>query len=440
MKSYSTGIRNSVRALILVMCAAVPGSRSGHCQTTLDLSQAVETALDANYGIRIIEKSVEIAETNNSWGTAGRLPTIGFSLASNNRADFSEDSDVTTNTLTPGVSLNWTIFSGYAVSVTKEKLETLESLSKGNAAVVVEQTVQRVIMAYYQALLEKEKLAVLEEVMNLSSDRYNYVQAQKDIGSAVTYDVLQAKNAWLEDKADFIAQKVTCDNAVRDLNFIMGVRDDRKYVFTDSFDAPLLSYAFEDLEAKMLSNNKTLKNQYLNEVLNEKEIALAKSQFYPTLSLRTGVDAAGTRTKVDSRDASTRQTQDAFLNLTLSYSLFDGGARKRAMRIAAIEDEIGRVETDEMVHSLTNELTKQLNLYSVRKDLLAVAEENLAAARLNLEISEEHFRNGTISSFNFRDVQLIYLRASLNNLNAVYNLIDSDTELARLTGGIVTEK
>jgi hypothetical protein len=36
-------------------------------------------------------------------------------------------------------------------------------------------------------------------------------------------------------------------------------------------------------------------------------------------------------------------------------------------------------------------------------------------------------------------VQLIFLNASSNKLNAIYDLIDSEVELLRLTGGIVTE-
>ena len=59
--------------------------------------------------------------------------------------------------------------------------------------------------------------------------------------------------------------------------------------------------------------------------------------------------------------------------------------------------------------------------------------------KLNQQISEEKFRAGTINSFNYRDVQLIYLNASIDRLQAIYDLIDTDTELTRITGGIITE-
>jgi len=92
-----------------------------------------------------------------------------------------------------------------------------------------------------------------------------------------------------------------------------------------------------------------------------------------------------------------------------------------------------------MEHDLTNSLANLYEFYLVRKELLTVAEENLAAARLNLQISREKFESGAINSFNFRDVQNIFLDASLLELEAIYNFIDTQTALLRMAGVIVQE-
>jgi outer membrane protein TolC len=233
---------------------------------------------------------------------------------------------------------------------------------------------------------------------------------------------------------------VTFTNAVRDLNFLMGVSEAATYAFTEEFNPPLNDYSAESLGRKMLADNRTLHNQYINQTLLEKNISLARSGYYPTLSLRAGADMAGTRTTVDGGDPSTKGSQDAYASLVFSIPLFDGGARKRAEQIARIEEETGRIGIDEMKHNLSNQLGKLVNLYDVRKNLFTVTEENMEAASLNLSISEDRLRAGTINSFNYRDVQMIYRNASLGRLNAIYNLIDTDTALARITGGIVAER
>ena len=61
------------------------------------------------------------------------------------------------------------------------------------------------------------------------------------------------------------------------------------------------------------------------------------------------------------------------------------------------------------------------------------------AARINYSISEEKFKGGTINSFDFRVVQNNYLTASVQKLQALYNLMDSKVELMRLTGGLIAD-
>ena len=435
IRKFSMKLKTGALACF-VMLVITAGSLSGK---PLSLTRAIEKALESNYSIQVINQNERIAEMSNTWGGAGRFPNINFGLSSNNRRDFNDGADVMTNTVTPGVSLDWVLFNGFKIQITKNKLDTLERLSRGNTAILVEQTVQSVIRAYYQALLEQERLAVFEQVMNLSKDRYEHTMMKKEIGSALTFDVLQAKNAWLEDKAVYMQQEVTRSNVLRDIQYFMGETGDLSYELTSKFEAPIHEYEYEALKDKILSNNRNLKNQYVNMMLLEQNISLAKSQYFPSLSLRSGVDAFSTRTKYEDTNASTRRWQDAYVNLTLSYNLFDGGERKRALQIARIHEETGQIETDEMIHSLTNELAKLFDLYEVRKGLYEVALENIEAAELNLKISEDRFRAGTINSFNYRDVQLIYLNAAQGKLQAIYNLIDTDTALARITGGIVTE-
>jgi outer membrane protein TolC len=126
-------------------------------------------------------------------------------------------------------------------------------------------------------------------------------------------------------------------------------------------------------------------------------------------------------------------------NFTLSWNLFSGGNRKRALQIAEIDSDIAEIQLTDMQHDLDNSLANLFEFYQVRKELLTVADENLAAAQLNLQISRDKFEAGAINSFNFRDVQEIYLRAAQGKLEAVYNFINAQTSLLRLTGVIVQE-
>lgn len=429
----------NIKKYILLIICGIFLQANFFAQEKLTLSDAIKVGLENNYNIRIAQKDVQIADENNSWGTAGLYPTIDVSLTSVNRYDENETVEVTTNNILPSAQLNWVLFNGFKVYNIKKRLEDAYNLQQGITAVVVENSIQSIILGYYNVLLQKEKLNVFGEVERLSKDRYDRAQLSKEIGSSITYEVLQAKISWLEDRSTYLSQKLTLDNSVRTLNLLIGEKNDKVYNFADNFEGKPNYYLFDDLKNKMLASNKTLKNQYLNQLIFERNVDVAGGDFYPTLRLSSGYDYESASQKINPLARTNSTGFDYYGNLVLSWNLFNGLNTKRALEVAKIENEISKIKTEQIKHSLTNTLTQIFELYDVRKELLNVAEENLDAAKLNLQISEEKFKNGSISSFNFRDVQIRYLNASVQKLNAVYNLKESDTELARLTGSIISE-
>lgn len=408
-------------------------------QEKLSLTEAIQIALENNYDLQIRKKDQQIAEIQNNWGTVGRYPYINLSAESRNAANQNNNEDYIQNQFLGGATINWTLFDGYSVRINKQKFEQLEELSKQNTAIMVEGTIQSVILAYYSVLLEREKLNVYKEVMQLSEDRLLKVEHRKEFGTAVTYDVLQAKNAYLADKASMLVQEVSYKNAIRDLNYFLAVKENVVYQLTTDFSALPKEYILNELASNMTANNKVLKNQYINQNLLKNAVALAKSDYSPALSFAGGSTLGSTRSDYETRGESWSNYANFYGNFTLSFNLFSGGNRKRALQIARINEEIGNVELDQIQHELTNQLSNIYEFYLVRKELLNVANENLAAAELNLQISKEKFESGAINSFNFRDVQNLYLNAAQRKLEAIYNFIDTHTALLRMTGTIIQE-
>lgn len=410
-------------------------SASAASQDPLTLSSALEKALENNYGLIISRASLDVAEINNNWGTAGRYPTIGFDASDNNNYEL--NSSEYTNRLSAGVGLNWLLFDGFRVNITKSKLENLEDLTSGQLAVQVESTIEDIILVYYNVLLQKEQLKVLETVKQLSDDRYQYELKKQSLGGSVTYNVLQAKNVFLTDKANFMNQEMLVRNTIRNLNFMMGVEPSQTWEFTEAFEADTSDFILADLLDKMKANNQSLKNQYTSLLLKENETSLQKSSYYPTVSLGAGLDYGHTWSYSGGAQSFNNESIMPFGNVRLSYDIYSAGVRKRGVEIARINEDVAHVEIDQMEHALTNQLFNLFDYHDVRLELLNVADENLEAAELNLSISEDKYRSGVINSFNYRDVQLIYLSVSYQRLQAVYNLIGSKAGLTRITGGFL---
>lgn len=428
----------------------------------LSLSDAVQVGLSENFGIRIEQQNVEIARTNNTWGAAGRWPTISLGISQNlnlrdvqNAANPFQPTGLTiSNGFGPSVSVSWVLFDGFRVLANRERLEALERLSRGNAQVVIENAVQGIITQYYLVQLEQERLSVLDKVFQLSKDRYAYVKLRSELGSAVTFDVLQEQNAFLTDSSNYVTQQITAINALRNLNLLMGQEVGERYRLTDSLEVTPNQYEIEELYERMIASNSNLRNQYINLEIAQADTRLAKTERYPRLSLningsydlsRQDLSQANFPVNpngggVSDRALVTNQTTSNYAGgLTLNYLLFDGGRVRRALTNSSTQERISQLQIDELKTSLRNDLVATYDLYNVRQKLLSISQQNVESADLNLSLAEERFRNGTINSFDYRQIQVNYLNTALNNLQAEYNLIESETELLRLTGGITSE-
>jgi len=413
--------------------------------SNLTLEDAVLIALQKNFDIQVGNKNVESAKLNNSWASAGMFPSVNIGMSQTNRYDNSESqtsdgrTDISNSGVRPYIQLQWMLFNGLSVYTTKDKLELVEQLSEGNAAVIVESKIQAVILAYYSTLRNREKLLTIDKVKKLSRDRYHYIQTKKKFGSAVSYDVLQAKNAYLSDSTNYLLQSLELKKSQLNLNLLMGVDKDAVFDLTSEFKAVTDDYKYFDLEEKMLSNNKTLQNQYINQEILKKNVALAKSIVWPSLSMSAGSDYSSSYVRYSGVDPNSSYSYDFYVNFSLNFNLYNGGKTRRAIQQAAIQEEIGSIQEEQIKQTLSNALLTVFDMYEIRKRLLAVAEVQLEAAQLNLDLSTEKFKNGTINSFNFRDVQIQFINAEFNRLEAVYKLIDTHTELLRATGGIISE-
>jgi len=432
-------IDNTTMKYLFLSLLAVCAVLNVKAQSRLSLSDAIRMALVNNYDLEIQRNDQMIAQTRNAWGAAGRYPYVNVSGESRTNYNINENDNFLQNQFIGSATVNWTLFDGFAVNLNKSRLNELETLSGQNTGLIIEGTIQSVILAYYSVLLQKEKMNVYQDVMRLSEDLYNKSALQREIGSAVTYDVLQAQNAYLEDKSAFLLQRVSYKSALRDLRFLMATDSLVDFELTDDFEAIPVEYSFEQLKEAMLANNKSLKNQYINQNLLKNAVALAKSDFYPTLSFAGGASATRTGVDYESQRVNWSNMSNFYGNFTLSFNLFGGGAKKRALQIAEIEQQSGDVSVNQMQHELIDQLNNAFEFYEVRKTLLDVARENLEAAKLNLQISREKFENGSINSFNFRDVQNLYLNVALGELEAVYQFIDVHANLLRLTGGIIQQ-
>lgn len=419
-------------------------------QKELSASQAVFTALENNYQILISEKQLEISEKNNKWSEAGLFPTVNLTVAQQNVIQDNTNNPFTftpgiilNQSLSPTLSANWNIFSGFKVKMSKQRLEQLEAQSANNAIAIIESTIQDVLKTYYNAQLQKDRLSLYGEIMELSRKRLKYYEIKEKYSSSSSLELLQFKNQYLTDSTNYLLQKVSFDNSIRNLQLMMNdsTQMDQQFILTDNIDVAIGIIDFENAKSEMLANNQNLKNQYVSLELQKTNTSLQRSFLYPTLDLQLGVNPSWANIREIKNNSFEQGTSGLMYygNFNLRYTIFNNWKNKRAVEVSKIQEEIADLNIESMTMTLSNNLQNLIETYQVRSQLASISEENLIYAKKAFELAEKRFELGSMNSIDLASFQNSYQNTMIQHYQNLYNKLETYLEIYKMTGKISLE-
>ncbi len=412
---------------------------------TLSAKDAVFISLKNNYAVQISAAQQRIAEKNNTWSEAGLYPTVALNIGANttiqdntkNPFTFTPGVILSTN-LSPNLSMNMNLFSGMAVRISKQRLEQLESQSKGNAFAVIESTIVDVLKTYYQALAQKEKLDVVNKMKKNSFERFKYYELKSEIGTANSLESLQFKNLYYSDSINATVQKISFENSMRNLFLLMNVPVDIEAlpILSDdlSLDFPIIN--FKEAIANLPNSNQELKNQYLAVELQRTNTSFQKSFLYPTLGLQAGFTPAKSWFR-DLNDPTLQVNTEVVMyngGLNLRYNLFNNWKNKRAIEASKIQESISTLTYDNMKKSLESSMGALVNNYKGNSELLVLAGLNLDYAMQAWTLAEKRFELGTLSSIELVNFKNTYENQSLQYFDFLLTKINTYLEMYKMTG------
>ncbi len=398
-------------------------------QERLTLSDAIAIGMKHNYGLILSKLDSKAAEEMTGWGAAGALPTITGSSQFNVSQELLDSSSDVVALFSASVDGSVTLFNGFSISKTKMINDYKYQLSKGSEVVQIENMIYDITLAYNNYILTRGLLEINEVVYLLSKDRYQRDKATFELGGKNRYDLLQSESAYLDDYQNYLSQKRALQDALYTINLIMGVDISSRWSIDDEISVPNEEYLLGTLLDRVVTNNTTLKNQYLNQMVLEANIDIAKSDYMPKIDAIFGAryNLAGSSSSLQ-----------PYVGINLSTTIFAGGMVRRNHQIAKINAQIGEVNIEKMKQTIIASLMQQLDEYNYSKELYSISQRATEVAELNLKLSKEKFESGAIDSFDYRAVQLQYLQQSYNNLNIIFDIVKANTELCRLSGGMVS--
>ena len=280
------------------------------------------------------------------------------------------------NDLNGAANLSWTLFNGFGVKPIT-KLEQLQMQSENTATLAIENTIHGIILAYYQAKMQLEQLSLLQNILKLTKEKYVQQQIKSEIGIGVKFDLLQFEGNLYTDSSNKILQELNLNNAIRNLNLIMGEEVDKNWVLSSEIKPELSTKDLSTLRKEMLSNNTNIKNQFLNIALTQQDITIAKSQFYPIVRFNAGLNSSVGQLNTNDVNSLYHLPQanlNYYGNFTLNFKLYDGGKVKRGIKALEYK-QVDQLQMAQITDQLNFELTNVFELYQTRMKIFDLTQK-----------------------------------------------------------------
>jgi outer membrane protein len=429
-------IFNSVIAFLILGTAY-----NSNAQT---LDSLINLALSNNYQIQILKNQETIAANNNTWGIAGRLPSIDIgagvnSSFSSSKLSFSDGTErvgsfANNTNINASILANWTIFDGFRVQATKEKLNYLEQLGQEDVKFYIEQTVSDIVAAYFQLVYENQVLKNYQESLDISSLRMQIEAKRREVGAAKGIDYGLALVDYQLDSIRILQQLNTIESIEIELNRVLNIDLENHFALDSIFSLEILP-SKDSLLSGIKSNNKQLQLERLKELLAETDVRIAKADRYPRINIFAGYEYTQSFSELGFVESS-RNLGPAF-GINISYNLFNGGATKKNVANSALLVESANLTRADVNLSLDAAVLNLYNQYASLQNRMALATQNIQVMESIYASAEEQLRRGAINGLDFRTIQLNLLNTELSLIQLQFLIKSVEVNINRLSGSVV---
>lgn len=414
-------------------------------QQIITKAEAVQLALENNYGIKIADNNLKIAKNNAGILNSGYLPT----LTGNTGASYTQNDtdavfrDGTSTSLTraesrrynASLNLNYTLFDGLGRRYNYKQLKEQYNLSELQARETIENTILQLFTVYYDVARLTENVTLLNESLKISKNRLTRANYQFEYGQNTKLFVLNAEVDVNNDSINLLNTKQLLANAKRDLYVVLG-KDEIPNFTVDT----LVSFIIPPNKLEMMDlvkvNNVILQQIEKNIKISDFQLKSNKSGYLPTVGL-TGTYGWNENQNNSSSFLSTLTNTGFTGGVNFTWDLFNGGQTKTQVRNAKINLETQQLFKQQAELEITRDFNNAFEDYQNKLFVLQTQEKNVQTNINNFDRTEESFKLGQITSIEFRLAQLNLVNAINDKNDAKYAAKLAELQLLQLSGQLL---
>jgi outer membrane protein TolC len=438
--------------VVFTLAAAAAGSPGGFAQEVparapvqLTLAEAVERARHSSPRLAQLRALQSAADASLRGARAGRLPMVDL------QASYTRYSSVPELVLAiPGTGPQ-TVFPNIPNQYRARAGVTLPLYTGGRVAGEIEAArnelaaagkdvdtglsdlVLETITAYWSLVSARENARVLAESVASYEADLKQVQDRFDVGMAARNDVL---NVQVErDRAELSRLEAHNDAEVENENLVrlLGLDPGSRVEPTEPVAAPTATgESVEALVARAIEGRPEIAGLRARAAAADASVKIARSPRRPQLSLSAAYDYARPNTRILPFTDSWNDSWN--IGASVSLLAFDGGRTSAAVAQARAQADATRRQLEDLERRVRLDVTSRALDLSTHRSALDVAERNLDAARENVRVSQDRYREGLIPASELLDAQSRLLQAGLQRTRSATRLQQARANLDRAVG------
>jgi outer membrane protein TolC len=439
-------LRISGLAVIIVVSTAA-GFAQSTVQKRLNLTDAVEQALENNPVTKISDSRVKMANFGIKEARSGRLPIVQFSqsvVRSNNPVfvfgslleqgrfgtlNFAIDSLNNPNgifNLRSAVNGQIPLFDQRQTSSRVDQARTVKRQSELQSEAVRQQLRFDVVRSFYGAILGKEMLKVSDEAVRSAEANRKKARDMADVGFTTDADFLAAEVELANAGQQKLEAESELTTTIAALNLLLGDKPDLERDLIGDLQE---KYFPIDEQDELIRTALANRPDYLSAELAIRN-AQRQSKATKDLSLPR-IDAFGNFGYSSPYIA--KGSTDYTLGLSLTYTLFDAG-RKARVEQATEAETLAAAEKQSFATQISLGVVKAFQSYKTARAKIQVSIKSITQADEALRIVQDRYKSGLTTFNEVIRSEAALVRAKHNLLTARYEYYVSYASVLLATG------
>jgi outer membrane protein TolC len=426
-----------MKFLSLIFLSLAFGFAESYSQKILSADEAIKIALKNNYDIQLSKISLETAKANNTEGAAGMLPTAdlnagasyGFSssLQEKDGGAKIEYPSASALSINASVVLNWTLYDGGKMYVTKHKLEEIQALGELSYKAMINNSIYQTLSGYYAIVKLLAQMESIKEIINYNTEREKIASVAFSSGSTAETDYLQAKIDLNNALQSEIMQKLAIEDAKKNLKTILAYDED----FEVETNIPDIQ-SIDKISVAEKIDSSNINIQALKKQIRIAKLALeeAESASMPKISLNASMSLS------QKLYANAANVQDRTLGPTIGANfqmpLYTAGETDRKIAVAKLQNESTEIELLNLKNELKNELTMTLKTIESQSRLLSIENDSYESSKKYLDLCLQRLQFGKSSSLESHLAQEQYANSAFKLINYRYNLKIAEIKIKQI--------